>query len=164
MKNLFLVLFSVSVLCTGCSSDSGEKNDTPEDELQVTLYDENKEAVAYIDYADEGTIYLFGGKPVAYIELEEQVYGFDGRFLGWYFDGVLYEDQTHNAVGAKHGVVKGGINTAVTHAEKAKGIKQVKPVRSVKGDASYIRPVLNDRWSGTLLADFFAGRENEGLQ
>lgn len=46
------------------------------------------EAVAYIDADDELTIYLWGGKPVAYLERdtgnEFHVYGFSGKHLGWF--------------------------------------------------------------------------------
>lgn len=154
MKNLFLTLFSIVILCAGCGSDSGDDDKKPGEELQVTLYDENKDAIAYIDYEDESVIYLFEGEPVAYIEPGGQVYGFNARLLGWYSDGVLY-DKTCYAVGAKHGIVRGGINTVATHLERIKGIKQVKPEKPVKGDA-FEPPVLKDSWSETTLTEFFA--------
>lgn len=158
MRILFLTIFSIAILCAGCSSDSEDNNVKPQDELQITLYDKNKEAVAYIDYSDDSTIYLFEGEPVAYIESEEQVYGFNGRFLGWYLDGVLY-DQTYNVVGAKHGIAKGGINTVSTFPEKRKGIKQVKPIKAAKGN-NFAHPALFDSWSKTTLTDFFtAGKK-----
>lgn len=154
MKKLFLAIFLITTLCAGCSSDSEDNNEKPQDELQITLYDENKEAIAYIDNSDSATIYLFEGDVVAYIESEEQVYGFNGRLLGWYSDGVLY-DQTYHAVGAKHGIARGGINTVATYPERRKGIKQVKPVKPVKGN-DFAHPVLIDSWSETTLIDFFA--------
>lgn len=158
MRNLFLLLFSIVILCAGCHSDSEDNNEKPQDELQTVLYDKDKEAIAYIDYSDGATIYLFEGEPVAYIESEEQVYGFNGWLLGWYSDGVLY-DLTCVAVGAKHGIVRGGINTVVTHLERIKGVKEVKPVKSVKGNG-FAHPVLFDRWSETTLMDFFtAGKK-----
>lgn len=154
MKNLILTIFSITVLCTGCSSEPKDNGENPQQDLPVALYDKNKEAIAYIDYSDETTIYMYDGEPVAYIESEDQVYGFNGRLLGWYSDGVLY-DKTYCAVGAKQGIVRGGINTVVTHPEKIKAIKQVKPIKPVNGDA-YLHPVLYDSWSETTLTDFFA--------
>lgn len=154
MSNLFLFLFSMGILCTGCSSDSEDSDKTPPKELQITLYDKNTEAIAYIDYGDEVTVYTFEGEPVAYIESKDQVYGFNGRLLGWYSDGVMY-DQTYHAVGAKHGIARGGVNTVSTHAEKLKGVKQVKPIKSVKGN-DFEHPLLLDSWSKTTLTDFFA--------
>lgn len=158
MKNLFVTMFLIAILCAGCSSDSGDNNENPPEELQIALYDENKEAIAYIDYGDEATIYLFEGEPVAYIESKEQVYGFNGMLLGWYSDGVLY-DKTYNAVGAKHGIARGGINTVSTYPEKIKGIKQIKPIKSVKGNV-FDHPVLFDSWSKITLTEFFtAGKK-----
>lgn len=159
MKNLFLTLFSIAILCAGCSSDSENNNEKTEEEVQVTLYDKEGKAIAYIDYGDDSTIYMFDGKPVAYIEQKEQVYGFSGMFMGWYSDGVLYENKTYRAVGAKHDIVRGGINTVVTYLEGLKGIKQIKPVKPVRGNV-FDHPVLIDSWSETTLTDFFsAGKE-----
>ncbi len=152
MKNLFLTVFLIAILCSGCSSDDNKKNLLPED-FQITLYDKNKEAIAYIDYRDDATIYTFEGEPVAYIESEEQVYGFNGKFLGWYYDGVLY-DKTYYAVGAKHGIARGGINTVSTRPEKIKGTKHLRPFKPVTG-TGYERPVLKDSWSEILLTEFF---------
>ncbi len=155
MKNLFLVTFLFAALCSGCSSEDDNKGN-PQEELLIALYDKNKEAIAYIDYNDDATIYTFEGEPVAYIELEEQVYSFNGKFLGWYFNGVLY-DKTYYAVGAKHGITRGGIHTVVTRAEKRKGVKQEKLIKPVKGEATYVRPILKDSWSETSLIEFFFG-------
>ena len=152
-KNLFFTILSITILAIGCHSE--DNDETPQKEAQVTLYDQNKEAIAYIDYEDEATIYTFEGEPVAYIESKEQVYGFNARLLGWYVDGILY-DQTYHAVGAKHGIVRGGINTVVTHPEKIKGVKHIKPEKPVKGN-DFIHPALKDNWSETTLTEFFAG-------
>lgn len=153
IKNICLTIFTFTILCAGCHSGKEEASqENEQEEPQITLYDANKEAIAYIDYDDDSTIYTLKGEPVAYLELEEQVYGFNGKFLGWYFDGVLY-DRTCHAVGAKHGIVRGGINTAVTSPEKIKGIKHIKPVKHVRETGS-IRPVLFDSWSETPLTEF----------
>lgn len=152
MRNLFFTLFSIAILCTSCHSEND--NETPQRDLQVTLYDKDKEAIAYIDYDDEETIYTFEGEPMAYIESKEQVYGFNGKLLGWYVNGILY-DQTYNAVGAKHGIARGGVNTVVTRPEKIKGVKHTKPVKHVKGN-DFIHPILKDNWSKITLTEFLA--------
>lgn len=85
-------------LGAGCSSASEEKD--PEEDLQVTLYDRETEAIAYIDYEDDSTIYTFEGEPLAYIEADKWVYGFNGKLLGWYSESVLY-DRSYYAAGAK---------------------------------------------------------------
>lgn len=152
MRNLFFTLFFIAILCAGCHSE--DNNEEPQDNSPITLYDKNKEAIAYIDYEDESVIYMFEGEPVAYIEPKGQVYGFNGKLLGWYSDGVLY-DKTCHAVGAKHGIARGGINTIVTRVESVKGIKQVKPIKSVK-ENNFAPPVLFDSWSETPLTEFLA--------
>ena len=65
-KNLIFVILLITISLAGCQSEDNDK--TPREETQVTLYDQNKEAIVYIDYDDEATIYTFEGEPVAYIE------------------------------------------------------------------------------------------------
>jgi hypothetical protein len=81
-------------------------------EKQRCLINKQTEIVAYIDYDKDATIYLWEeGTPVAYLYEDDakvkEVYGFNGKFLGWYEDGVLY-DKKGWAVGSKRGVVRGG--------------------------------------------------------
>lgn len=46
---------------------------------------------AAVCYASDGEhIYLWGGQPVAYLH-DDKVYSFDGRFLGWFENGWLYD-------------------------------------------------------------------------
>ena len=62
----------------------------------VSLYDERGNAVAYIA-PDEGgrTIFLWGGKPVAYLQGNnpeiQVVYGFNGRPLGVFTEGLIID-------------------------------------------------------------------------
>lgn len=154
MKNILLAIVLTSVLFVGCSDEKREEVQI-ENKGQVTLFDKNKEGVAYIDYDDEYTIYLFDGKPVAYLVSEEKVYGFNGKFLGWYFDGVLYDNKSGYAVGAKHGVEKGEINTIVTHVERIKGVKYIKPIKHIKSTApTPLVPKYN--WADITLLDFLS--------
>lgn len=144
--------------CGACSSDSVKEDEIPEEKGQVALYNKEKEAIAYIDYEDEATLYMFGGEPVAYMGSGEQVYGFNGKLLGWYVEGVLY-DKSCYAAGAKHGIVRGGINTAVTRPEKLKSPKHARPVKSVGEEVSG-HPLLKDFWSTTSLEELL----NEGIK
>lgn len=60
---------------------------------EVTLFDSYGYAVAYIDSGDL-TIYLWNGEPVAYLRRDNDsrfsAFGYNGRHLGWYLNGVLY--------------------------------------------------------------------------
>lgn len=57
--------------------------------MEESLFDVLGRPTAYISYDDENTIYLWDGRPVAYQEPDKTVYGFDGKHLGWYEDGLI---------------------------------------------------------------------------
>lgn len=159
-----LVAFLIIALFTGCHSDEKEP-EIPLEKGELSLYNQEKKSIAYIDYDDEATIYLWEGMPVAYLMLNDElnneekftdevreVYGFNGKCLGWYYDGVLYDSDGY-AIGAKEGIIRGSICMTAMFADRPKGVKQVKHVKH----APYIAParrVLLDRWSETSLIDF----------
>jgi len=60
--------------------------------MELTIYDRNGRPHAYIAYGDEKIIYLWNGKPVAYLD-GEHVYGFNSKHLGWFENGVMYDGQ-----------------------------------------------------------------------
>lgn len=121
--------------------------------MKITWFDKDKKAVAYLDYGDDSTIYMWDGRPVAYVEEKEKIYRFDGRFLGWYVDKVVY-DQGGYAVGAEEGVWKGSISMLVPQLEPIKGIQLTKPVKHVPAVAP-VFPHFENEWSKTSLTDFF---------
>jgi len=90
---------------------------------QVTLFDGAGAAVAYIDYDDELTIYSFAGQPLAYLS-EDSVYGFNGKHLGWFDNGVLRDHSGHSA-----GFIQGQC-PVFTQFEPFKGFKQFKPFKA----------------------------------
>ena len=51
--------------------------------MKITIYDKKGKTCAYIATDDTNTIYLFNGKPVAYID-DENIYAFNGKHLGWF--------------------------------------------------------------------------------
>lgn len=56
---------------------------------EVVIYDAAGQYVGFFDPALD-SIYLSSGEPVAYIDKGTgAVYGYDGRYLGWYRDGVI---------------------------------------------------------------------------
>ena len=71
MKKIFLFLFSMLITSTSFGDS------------EISLFNSNGEAVAYIAVDDDLTIYLWSGDPVAYID-DEDVYGFNGKHLGWF--------------------------------------------------------------------------------
>ena len=157
MKNYALLFLPLAAWCAGCSSELPNGSDAAPEELQVALYDRDKEAVVYIDFGDDATLYAYDGEPVAFIHAEEAVFRFNGTFVGWYSDGVLY-DKTGYAAGAGHGIVRGAINTVSTFPERVKGVKGVKPVKPFVEDA-FARPVCFDTWSEQTLSELLGVAE-----
>ncbi len=94
--------------------------------MQETLLDREGNAIAYLDFGDENTIYLWDGTPVAYLENENRLYGFNGKHIGWYEDGIVW-----NLTGQKAGFNK---NTVPVFAkfEPFKSFKKFKPFKSFK--------------------------------
>ncbi len=60
---------------------------------EVDLYDTQGNPVVYIAIDDGMTIYSWGGQPDAYLKRgqnnEFDVYGFNGKHLGWFIKGNL---------------------------------------------------------------------------
>lgn len=112
---------------------------------EVSLFDEDGKAVAYIALDDEMTIYLWSGKPVAYLERDEQggyhVYGFNGLHLGWFVDGIVRDHE-----GAASCAVKERLQ--YTEYEPYKSYKQYKPYKSYTHYAPY-RPYFSGSFSQT---------------
>ena len=121
---------------------------------EISLFDKGGEGKAYI--ADDLTIYLWDGTPVAYLSNSNDtwhVYGFNGSHLGWYIKGIIY-DNDGDAVGAQ----KDAINM-MTSMEGMKSMKSMKPMKSMKKMAP-MRPMLSRSWSRTPLVIFLRAGEN----
>ncbi len=58
----------------------------------VVLYDATGQFAGFLD-PTANSIYLSSGVPVAYINRETgAIYGFNGKFLGWYNNGVVRDE------------------------------------------------------------------------
>ena len=111
---------------------------------EISLFNSDGDTTAYIDTEDDDlTIYLWGGKPVAYLHKksgEFHVYGFNGNHLGWFIDGIIWDHE---------GDVVGAIKEATsmyTNYEPYKGYKEYKPYKGYKEYAPY-KPYLSRSWS-----------------
>lgn len=120
---------------------------------QISLFNSDGDAIAYIDVEEDLTIYSWGGKPVAYLDSDHDqgfhVYGFNGNHLGWFIDGIVY-DHEGDAVGFKEGAI-----SMYTNYETYKGYQQYSPYRSYQEYAPYT-PYLSNTWSNTPLSLFLA--------
>ena len=84
------------------------------------------DAVAYIDVEGDLTIYLWGGKPVAYLSEQDHVYGFNGDHLGWFVDGALIDHSGYVSC-----VIKSRFGGYPKY-ESYKGYKNYKPYKRWK--------------------------------
>jgi hypothetical protein len=111
----------------------------------VALFDGRGKAIAYIALDDEMTIYLWGGKPVAYLDRETaggyNVYGFNGKHLGWFVGGVL-RDHNGDAMCATEEQLQ------QTEYEPFKAFKGFKPFKAFQEFAPF-RPSFSSSWSDT---------------
>jgi hypothetical protein len=115
--------------------------------METTLYDKNGCPTAYLA-EDKETIYLWDGKAAAYV-VDEKIYGFNGRHIGWYKNGVLYDCN-----GAKIGF-RGDKCPSARNTSPIKCIKQVKHVKSERR-VSRIRPVFKVGSSDEAFGGFLA--------
>jgi len=115
--------------------------------MERTLYDCQGCPVAYI--ADDGqrTICLWDGHAVAYIDEQLNCYGWNGNYLGWVEDGVLFD-----ANGKSVGHLK-PIHAKHVFAEAGQRSKIVKHSKFAKSPASS-RPARKEGNSSQALADF----------
>lgn len=118
---------------------------------QISLYDNDGEARAYIDFGEDATIFMWDGTPVAFLEKEGDdicVLGFNGSFLGWYEDGIVYDKKGY-IVGARKDKI-----SFFTGIEEIKGIQRITPIRSIITQVTLVQPVLLSSWSTTSLTEF----------
>jgi len=105
----------------------------------TSLFDGNGKPVAYIDAGDDMTIYLWAGEPAAYLDGngsgQDNVYGFNGRHLGWFSHGVIWDHSGYAACAVRQRLM------AAPQIEPIKGVQQVMPVKAVEQIAP-VEPVL----------------------
>jgi hypothetical protein len=145
-RNLLILTLLFSTLLLSSFKHYGED--------EISIFDKNGDAKAYI--ADDLTIYLWDGNPVAYLYKfgsDWHVYGFNGVHLGWYVDGIIYDNNGYTVGAQKDAIIM------VTSIEPIKGIKGIKPIKSIKDIAS-IKPILSRSWGKTSLVIILRAGEN----
>lgn len=109
---------------------------------EISLFDGQGEAVAYIAPDEEFTIYLWDGKPAAYLSRdggEVAVYGFNGKHLGWLEDGLVRDHDGRVTCAFKERLQS-------TSFESFKSFKQFKPFKSFQ-ELAPLRPLFVNVWS-----------------
>ncbi len=118
---------------------------------QVNLYDRYGNATVYIDYSNNGAIYTWDGRPVAFIEQKGSdyaVFTYNGEFLGWYDNGAIY-DQNGNIMAASENNF-----FTVPSVAPVKAVPQIEPVRPVTPVVP-VKPIFSMSWSSMDMSDIF---------
>jgi hypothetical protein len=144
MKNLILLLSLFSVGLTNLKAQ------------ETTLFDSEGTARAYIDYGEDATIFLWDGTPVAFLENDGGdlcVFGFNGNFLGWYEEGIIY-DKRGNVAGAREGALN-----MMTKMEPMKSMQRMTPMRPMT-PMTPMKPMWSNRWSSASLTEvLYSGKK-----
>lgn len=113
---------------------------------EITIFGREGEASAYVDTTDTATIFLWMGRPVAYLS-DGSLYGYNGKHLGWLDNGIVRDNEGY-AVGFLSGAM-----TTLTKLEGLKGLKQLRPLKALK-QLEPLRPLYSSYWSNTPLELF----------
>jgi len=138
MKNLFLIVLTLLIF------------NIEIDAQQTSLYDSQGEARAYIDFDEDATIFMWDGTPVAFLEKDGSdicVFGFNGSFMGWYEDGIIYEKKGY-AVGAREGATN-----MTTRMERMKSMQKMTPMKPMT-PMTPMQPMWKSSWSSNSLTEF----------
>ena len=114
--------------------------------MEETLYDISGNPIAYIAYGNEAVIYMWQGKPVAYL-YRDCIYGFNGKHLGWYDNGII-----RNTDGLIIGFNKKASDVFVKF-EPFKGFKEFLPFKSFR-EFAHIKPFFSRSKSRESLLQF----------
>jgi 4-fold beta flower protein len=115
--------------------------------MEVALYNKKGKPVAYI--AEDGeTVYLWDGNPVAYL-YEDKVYGLNGKQLGWFTNGTVFD-----IYGLRAGFIKSK-SPIITELDPPKTMKQMGGARKVR-QPQVVKPVMCYGYSGKPLEELLA--------
>lgn len=123
---------------------------------EITLYDSEGNAAAWIDTSRGNIICLWSGEPVAYLRKDgniPDIYGFNGRHLGWLEKGIVRDLE-----GLMEGFTKGALSRH-TRQEPYRAQRQQKPFRA-QPEFPKRRPFYRNSFSGTPLAEFLMEGRN----
>ena len=117
---------------------------------EITLYDSEGNVAAWIDTGDRNTIYLWSGEPAAYVLKRgsiPEIFGFNGRHLGWLEKGIVRDHE-----GLMAGFTKGSLMRH-TGQEHYRPPRRQKPFRA-QPEFSPRRPFYRNGISELPLASF----------
>jgi hypothetical protein len=111
------------------------------------LYDSRGNAAAYLELSEGMTFYLWDGDVAAYLS-DDSVYGYNGKHLGWYRNGIVYDNEGA-VVAAPATSFRGAVSLA-----PLKGLKSLKPLKGLR-DLKPLKPLFGTSWSKVPAKVFF---------
>lgn len=117
--------------------------------IKMNFYDSNGKPIAYL--SDDKHIFLFSGEPAAYFS-GDAVYGFNGKYLGWFKDGwIIALDGTRVFFTED---ATGGPMKPMKQMKPMKSMKKMKPMKSMKKMRS-MKSMTSSSWSLLSGTSFF---------
>ncbi len=117
--------------------------------MSETFYDRNGTPIAYT--TDGEHIYLFKGKPVAYIS-GDSIYSYSGSHLGRFKNGWVRDNDGYCVFYTQNST--GGPIKPIKKIKPVKGVKSIRPVKSVK-NVRPVKSVSKSTWSKISRESFF---------
>lgn len=115
----------------------------------ITFYNRGGVPTAYCE--DGIHIYLFNGKPVAYIH-KDSVYNYSGAYLGQYKNGWILDTKSCHVFFTEEAT--GGPMKPLKKLRPLKSLKQLKPTKGLK-QSKPLSPSRSLSWSSNSSASFF---------
>jgi hypothetical protein len=114
--------------------------------MDIELFDRDGKPVAFISMDYDARIYQWNGTGVAYIYDESHIYGVNGKHLGWFIDGVIYDNN-----GKRAGFIS---STCPIGIQKGTGKGEKKPFPEIRSRwKAPPMPNLSYDYSGLSLAE-----------
>jgi len=135
MKNILLL--ALNLVFINCKPQSQE----------ITLYDQTGHPLIYLSPENDNSFYTWDGHAVAYLYDSELIYGWKGKHIGWYINGVIYDLQ-----GYRVGSISEKCPTSV-YSESSKYSKYSQYSRYSRY-SPYSRPSLKSSYSDVKLINF----------
>lgn len=112
-----------------------------EDTIEIDFLNCNGEWSVYIDQSHDFNIYSWSGTPLAYIDKNLNIYGFNGEYLGWLEGQIMYD------VDGEPFACTANAYNGYTPYKPYKGYKEYAPYKSYPEYPQY-RPYKMSYFSG----------------
>ncbi|MDD2452156.1 4-fold beta flower protein [Sulfurovum sp.] len=121
--------------------------------MKLNFYDCNGTPYAYSE--DGKTLYTFGGKPVAYIDVHD-IYAFAGSHLGYFEEGSIWDHSGNMLLFTDMSRFGRGPLKPKKSLRSLKTLKTRKPLKKLKARRP-VKPLKSRCWSVSSPKEIFLG-------